>query len=442
VDVILRGAEVRTVRISLQDVTPAQARRVAARRKREIEAEDPTQGILASTLVLSERGSSAVWVVSSHREVCEALNFDLGLRGLTVDRLVPHALALGAMNRLLPPARSKGLTAIVWLDSQVGSCIIADRLGWVFDRDISLKYAGDRILRREEDTASGHDEDEQNVERLATELQRTFTYVERELNLGDVVRVRLCGTIEGIDELGRALGKTLRMEVRSISERPKSKKETARPTEVGAAVGAAMLPRWAAAANLLPPDAQIARRAIRLRRPLVAAVVVAAFVTLAAGATGFVKYRTVRTEVERVRALAARWDEERDAFKAQIEIGARADRIRRAYGTLNRSEPPWGSMLQVLGAVLPAPLVVQQLEVHRDPSGWKMEVTLEGQAFRQADIAEAVGKLRDALQEHDLFRIIVLEAQGPPQPGPEGSLARYRLMAWVAAVPTEEMPGG
>jgi hypothetical protein len=243
-DVILRGPEVQIQRIDLPGITRAEARRVATRRKQELEQSEFGEDVFVSTLLVAERRGGTLWLMSALREVCEAVDFDVTRRGLRVDRLVPHTLALGAMTRTLPPPRSKGLTAVLWLDPDVGTCVVADERGWLFDRSISLKYAGDRLLHADDEAADAEQEEEyQQVERLATELERTFTYVERQLGLGEVVRMRLCGIAEGLDDLARTLAANLRLEVVCLGTARRGETQPSIPPAAGAALGAAMLPR-------------------------------------------------------------------------------------------------------------------------------------------------------------------------------------------------------
>jgi hypothetical protein len=99
-------------------------------------------------------------------------------------------------------------------------------------------------------------------------------------------------------------------------------------------------------------------------------------------------------------------------------------------------------MLVVLGAALPESLFVQRLEIHPEGHGWKLAVSLEGQGPSQSDVAAWVRQLDDELRDGELFRVVALEPEGPPLRSAEGVSARYRLVAWVAPLSTEDFPGG
>jgi hypothetical protein len=266
--------------------------------------------------------------------------------------------------------------------------------------------------------------------------------VERDLGLGEVVRVRLSGIVDEPDILARALARQLRLEVCAIDDPARGRPKVALPAEAGAALGAAMLPRSAGVANLLPSESQRQRQVAGARRLLVAALAITLATSVAAGTAGFLKYGAVRAEADRVRASAEMWDAERGSLQAQVARRARAGQIRNVHRSLTRSEPPWPPMLVILGASLPKLLFVQQLEVKSAPPGWSMVLALEGRARSQAEIAEAVGELRDRLEEDDLFRIVLVEPDGPPTLAGGLSSARFRLVARVAPVSVQEGQGG
>jgi hypothetical protein len=332
---------------------------------------------------------------------------------------------------------------VLWLDPDVGTCVVADERGWLFDRSISFKYAGDRLLYTDDEAADpAQEEDYQQIERLATELERTFTYVERQLALGEVVRICLCGVAEGLDDLARTLAANLKLEVVRLGAARRGDSQSSIPPAAGAVLGAAMLPRPAQEANLLPPEVAHARAAARARRPLVVALGLASIMTLLAATVGLVWYQTTRSALDSARAAAAKWEVGREGLEGQAALMLRADQIRAALSALTRPEPSWDAMLVVLGAALPESLFVQRLEIHPEGHGWKLAVSLEGQGPSQSDVAAWVRQLDDELRDGELFRVVALEPEGPPLRSAEGVSARYRLVAWVAPLSTEDFPGG
>lgn len=424
-DVVLRGPEVRIQRIDLPDVTPAVARRVARRRQQEAMEQDSTGSTLLTTLSLTERTSSCLWLVTANQDVCESVDLEIGLRGVEADRLVPHALALGATNRLLSRAPSNLLTAVLWLDREGGTCVVADHFGWLFDRAIPLRFTSDG-------TGASQGEREQYVERLATEVDRTLTYVKRNLSLGDVARVRLCGVTDDLESLAATLGTRLGLEVHTLESSLRREGDPRIPSQAGAALGAAMLPRSARVANLLPEEKLRSRRGARMRRPLKIALAAAVVVSVGAGTTGFVRYRGALSELVRIRAESARWEAEREGLQSEAALRIRAEQIRDAAKALGAPEPPIGDVLVVLGDALPRSLFVRQVEVRRQAAGWEMRASLDGEAQLQVEVADAMGLLREKLDASGLFRVALLEPETAPAAGQDWSSFRYRLVAWVA----------
>lgn len=440
-DIVLRGPEIHIQRINLPGISGNRAQQVAVRRKQEIEQGETGDEVYVSTLVVSDSEGSTIWLMSSLREICESIDFEITRHGFRVDRLVPHTLALGALTRLLPANRSKGLTAVVWVDPESGTCVIADRRGWLFDRTIPLKYAGDRMLQASEASLDPEgDKEYQQIERLATELERTFAYVEKQLNLGEVARIRLCGTAQGLDDLARVLAANLRLDAAQIGAFGQGDAAVSIPPEAGAALGAVMLPRPVRQANLLPPETLCTRAATRMRRPLMVALVLAIAFSVAIGIAGLVRYQAKRMSLTSARSVAQRWEDGREALAGQTALSLRADQARVAASLLDRSEPPWGGMLVVLGAAMPEILFVQQLDLHAEEQGWKLSVSLEGQAASQAELAAAVRHVEQQVRAHELFKLVSVESRMAPWTTDEGVLARYRLTAWVAPLSSQESP--
>jgi hypothetical protein len=71
-----------------------------------------------------------------------------------------------------------------------------------------------------------------------------------------------------------------------------------------------------------------------------------------------------------------------------------------------------------------------------------MSVSLEGDARRPAEAANAAAELREQLENHYLFRLISIESDSAPFSGAEWGPPRYRLTAWVVPVLPEGDYGG
>ncbi len=434
VDVVLRGVDVRIERLNLPSATRAEARRVAQRQREHIEHTDAPGSLLVSSLIERDSAGSTIWMVAANREMCRAGDVELDARGLCAQRLVPQSLALGALNRLLPPPATPGLTGILWLEQDSGLCVVADAKGWVFDRQMSLKYARDSLGTGDTpDAVSWMEEEHRYVERVATELERTFFYVQRHLELGDVQRFVVGGSHPDLEVITGALQVNLDLPAESLSELDLGL-DRPTPLQAAAALGAATLPRAALAANLLPLDVCAPRLVTRARRGLVAALAVA--VVLGALILGQAIWRlhAVGGELERVRAEAARWQPERGRLQRLESERSKANRIHEVNALFERAEPPWTALLMVIGASLPEQLFAKRIHMQPDADGWRIELVIETDGLPEVEATTAVTQFRDRLTALELFQILESAPLAFDRDGGSETALRFRLRGWIAAV--------
>ena len=130
IDVVTRESDLRVERIDLPGVGRREAQEVGRRRLSErVDTGGEGADLVASSLVDTRDGDSAVWLVCGQADVCEAADLVLTMRGIHAQRLLPHRLALGALARFYPEPGQGELTGILWLDENHGTCVVADRFG-------------------------------------------------------------------------------------------------------------------------------------------------------------------------------------------------------------------------------------------------------------------------------------------------------------------------
>jgi len=430
VDVVVHIPEIRISRVDLPGVRVRDARRVAQRRREDLQGEG-SSALHVSSLVRATPAGSALWLISGPVEACAEIDAELGARGIRAERLLPLSLALGALVRLLPKPEGKGLTAIVWVEAEWSHCVVADSEGWLFDRQIPLKLGFDAALGETPANAVAWEEEEhQFIEHVTVELDRTFAYVERNLALGQVGRICVCGPLIGLESLEQALVANQSLAVTRLGARPLPGLGWAPHPAAAVALGGVALGGSVAEATLLPRHLAAPRLRARARQRLVRAAVAASAFGMLALACAVWNVATVSASVSRLRAEAKRWEGERAGLAQLATERERAQRVLDARATLTRAEPPWSALLVVLGGLMPEKLFVSHLALAREPTGWRMEIWLDSEGMGESETAEAAASLRGRLAALSLFRVIELEPERSQGAALE---TQYRIATWVAA---------
>jgi len=430
VDAVVHAPEIQISRVELPGVRVREARRIAERRREDLCGEDPT-ALQVSSLVRKTPTGSALWLVSGPREACAEIDAELGARGIRAERVLPLSLALGALVRLLPKPEGEGLTAILWIEAEWSHCVVADSEGWLFDRQIPLKLGFDAALGDTPANAVAWQEEEhQFVEHVTVELDRTFTYVERNLALGQVASICICGPLAGLESLEHALVANQSLPVTRIGAGPLPGLGWAPHPAASVALGGVALGGSVEEATLLPQAIAAPRLRARARHRLVRAAAAACVLGMLALACAAWNVTTISASVERLRAEAKRWEGERAGLAQLATERARAQRVLDARTALTRPEPPWSALLVALGGLMPAKLFVSRLVIARELEGWRMEIWLDSEGLRESETAEAAAALRGRLAALSLFRVIELE---PERPHGAATNTQYRIATWVAA---------
>ena len=438
VDAVVHVPEIRISRIDLPGVRTREARRIALRRREDLAGEG-SDLLHVSSLVRATPVGSAIWLLSAPSEICAEVDAELTARGIRAERVVPFSIALGALVRLLPPPEDQGLTAIVWIETEWSHCVVADAEGWLFDRQIPLKLGFDLAVGDvPANEVAWQEEEHQFVEHVVVELDRTFNYVERNLALGRVVRICVCGPLAGLESFEHALVANQALAVTRLGGRSLRRLgSTPHPAAAGV-LGGAALGGSVSEATLLPRALAAPRLRARAKRRLVraaAAVCVFGALTLAYAVWDLT---SVSAAVARVQAEAKRWEGERAGLVQLATERERAQRVLDASAMLARPEPPWGALLVALGGLMPEQLFVEHLSISHEPEGWRMELWLDAEGLRETETAEAVGILRGRLAALSLFRVIDLV---PDQPRGASTESQHHIAAWIAAVEKRQSDG-
>jgi len=427
-EAVVHVPEIRIARVDLPGVRLRDARRIAERRCADLRGDPPA--VHVSSLVRRTRAGSVLWLVSAPNDVCLELDAELRQRGIEADRVLPLSLALGALARLLPAAEGGGLTALLWLEQEWSHCVIADSEGWLFDRQIPLKLGFDAAIGATPANAVAWEEEEhQFIEHVVVELGRTFNYVERNLSLGRVANVCLCGPLAGLEPVEHALVANQMLPILRLGARPLPSLGWAPHPASGAALGGIALGGSVAEATLVPDAALVPRLKARARRSLLRAAV-AACALLALGLAAAAAYVSgISTSIERLRAQASRWEGERAALAQLAGERERARRVLDAHAAISQPQPPWSALLTALGGSMPERLFVAKLAIAREPEGWRMEIWLDSEGLDEAATADAVARLGNRLSALPLFSVIPSERQAAHEPAAD---SRQRIVTWVA----------
>ncbi len=429
-DAIVHMPEIRISRMNLPGVRLREARRIAERRREDLLGEQP-EALLVSSLVRRTPLGSVLWLVSGSSDACAEIDAELAGRGIEADRVLPLSLALGALARVLPEPERAGLTALLWIEAEWSHCVVADSQGWLFDRQIPLKLGFDAAIGETPANAVAWQEEEhQFIEHVTVELDRTFNYVERNLALGEVSRICICGPLTGLESLEHALVANQSLPVVRIGARSLASVGWVPHPAAGVVLGGVALGGSVAEATLLPDAIAAPRLKARARQRLMRATAAVCVVGALALAGAVWNVAAISASIDRLRAEAKRWEGERAGLARLASERERAQRIFDASATLTRAEPPWSTLLIALGGLMPEELFVSRLAIARELEGWRMEIWLDSEGLGEAETAEAAGAVRGRLAALSLFRVITLEPEATHGLATD---TQYRIAAWVAA---------
>jgi len=404
-EVPMRSPDLRHRRIELPVLTPAQARLVGHRKVQDFLAEQD-EACTGSFLRVRQTGSYPIWLVAAPESVPALFENRWLAFGFAVHRLSSESLALGNLTRILPPLAEGELVAVLELHQDGGDCVIADAQGWHFNRMIPMRHA--RVLGSTDALGESGGKQEGlsrvQLERVETELERTFVYVERELRIGRVVRLVLTGELPDLELLRDHLSERLESEVGCIGDFIEAGPAARLPAAAARAVGLVLAPD-ARGCSLLSPESKERRRRRRARFQLhVACTILGAVLTLVSGA--------MAVHGLSAESATARMAEEMGSNAERLEIidetartRERASRLDRALATIRRAEPPWFDVLEVISRKLPADVALRDMRLERRERSWVCELSIEARGATVSDAASHVAEFRERLATVPFLRV-------------------------------------
>ena len=436
-DVVLPGhVPVQIQRLELSGVGRWEGQRVARRKLSALRADDPDGQLEVASLARVGGSGCIVWLFSAPARACHEIHAELRRAGLRPARLIPREFAIAALSSALSPLES-GLDAFLWMEEELARCVVADREGWVFSRDIPLQPARSWPAETAGLEALPDAEPGMDLDWLATELERTCRYVEREVASESIRRLTLCGSPEGFPRLDQVLVQRLAIPVSTLGERSSSSPTLElRPLEA-AAVGMCLLGRRVSEANLLPTRIRSVHDEQRARGRLVHALAVLAVCVALALGVGGIRYRNVATELDTAAHEFDSLSAERVAFAQAYEEAARIARLRELHTLLDRPEPPWGTLLDLLGRVAPEDLYVQRVEAWQDGTDWRLRLNVVIEAPYASESAARLEEYRARLLDLGLVQLepLGMKPKFSDGEGTRGARGlRYQLEGRVAAM--------
>jgi hypothetical protein len=476
----VRSAGAQHERATLPALSRGELRAVVRRRSEELAARAGAAQCTASLSARGEQGA-ALWLVGVDEAESERERETWLRRGFPLARLQSRHLALGQLVRCLAPLAEGEVVAIFDIEPETGTCVLADRAGWIFSREVPLRFMGrgpsargarseptpaaltpdDPSIRVLEGASAAEgesaalatqpiaEEEERDplediaiqAERLATELRRTFRYVEGRIGAQPVSRVILAGELTELIDLGPALGAQLGLPVEVLAN---GQGDDARPVGGAAVVlGMACAPS-ASGGNLLAPPVQRALAARRLRRRLQRGLAVAALGAAAAGLAVALEAGSLSLRLD---SLERAWAADADA-RALVAAGQaaaqRASELEHAFAQLDAPQPSAAALLRALSLQVPDEAALQRLRIEPGEQGTLLELTLDASGATMASAAQSVSDFARELAQAPFVRVDVVEpeAEGaPPEPN-AAPRVRFRVVGELAAVAPDAGVGG
>lgn len=401
--IALRHGDLRHERLELPAMPKRDLKRIGQRRSHEF-SRDFGEDAVSATLLPRAHGEP-LWLAVAPAQASRAAFETWRERGVTPRAAHSHHLALAELGRFVRDHDREQLVAILDVSESAATCVIADAHGWVFSREIPLKFAGERALREESPEDFDLDPLEDGVnhaERLHTELVRTFHYVQSQLVLGNVVRVVLCGDDPDLFALSTVLSTNLELPVEVLEQALDLGLASDPPAPAAAvAIGLALAPTQG---NLLPADLKALTRAARVRRHLSAGLAGSVLMTAAIG----VFVVTHSTQLQRdLAALKGQWEaqrERREALLTAVQMREDAAALESFWAELAPQQPRTSASLRTLGAALPPALHVEHLRIEKRDDRWRASIVVaaEGDGTESAD---AVSRWSQRLSASPLFAV-------------------------------------
>jgi len=448
-EVSLDSNSVGLKRVELPPVNRRELDSIAMRRLSEF-ARESDEATVADYGRSRMRDSRQAWLstlgVTEARE-CQETWTELGP---SIHRVTPRPIALGYLASLMPPPAEGELNAVCEVKRGRGLAVLVDEEGWVFSRSISFKFAGDRMMRVANDDGielAGDDQSRDGVHsdlaRIVTELERTFRYAQGELGLGAVSRIVLSGDLPELEPLAEELRKHLKLEVSIFGEAFEDGPAAGADPAASTAIALCLAP-GRRGSNLLPGQARERLRALAQRKALVAALVTSLGAIAVATSVGAVQVYRLEDRAEQ---LARQWEagaEERSADERDRRSRGQARHLRETMATIERSEPPWPTLFDVMGRLAPPDLSVAELDAEYRHGVWEYAMEVDAVGDSMSEAVEHVADFSRVLGDTPLFTVKEVRRVRTSAPNPDleqGEVGvRFHLTGQVAVL-AREAPG-
>lgn len=421
----LRSQSLRHQRIDLPRATSRRGARMIAKRRLRSLVDEGREGALGTFGLQIQRGGGRIWLATVPRNLCEELAESFSDHGLSLETIGSRHLALGNLAKLLPPAEDDALTAVFDVERDIGTCVVVDGEGWLFSREVKHKFMGDRMVRQPVEMSQAFDVEasEPNalvlepevdealdateeldplevealeIERLATEIQRTIRYVETELALGKIRRTVLCGEVDHLTGSLAALGERLEQPVYDLRGLLRDSRGLDVSNESGVALGALLTPN--SGTQLLPEPAASVVRGRTGRRKLLRVAAGLFFVLSCALGVRVAQESELQAEIARRDAMWTASAPTRRSVEEGLATRARGDLLEAGLERLRGEAPPWIALLQTVAALLPTRTEVRRLEVFAWEDGWRANLALRSEAENVSDAAGQVSAFTERLR--------------------------------------------
>jgi hypothetical protein len=411
------------------------------------------------------RGSGTaapIWYSTAPRATVDDLLARWHAADARCHRLVSRHIALAQLARFASQVADGKLVIFIDLEDETGACVVADRHGWVFSREVKLRARSDGAPEAEdqalalfggdlepidldEKPESALDERLDPFEQLAavaerarTEIRRTMQFVTSELGLGEVSEVFVGGDGGEVAALSGPLSSSLDVPVRPVSdlvERVLGTQLGPTANGIGAALGLA-LSAGRLDATLLPEPVKHERRIRALRRPLLAGLAAALGIAVLVAGSLLARERTLESELA---AMEAHWLADA-AVRAEVErvqtARSRVDALALQWDRVRPPGPLWAPLLADLGASLPDHVWIDQMRAELRSGEWRLDASVQAEAMGMGAAALGISEFARTLGASPLIRVDGLVREPAPRAAIErdAGVVRFQLEASMAPV--------
>jgi hypothetical protein len=465
----LHAAGVVHERLRLPALSRGELRQVERRRSVDFVERLGAESCVATSLRRT-RERATIWFAGIDLGTSERAHTHWRECGLELDRLQSRHLALGQLAAGLPPLGANQVAAIFDIEADTGTCVLVDGEGWIFSREVPLRFMGRRVELRGQEPAAALEPNALSLdsgeapspaapgapplqsedfdpladlaaqaERLATELRRTFRYAEGQLGASPVSRVLLAGALTELIDLSPALSEQLGIPVEVLCD------TGGQPVGgAAAALGMACSPDREGG-NLLPLPVREARVRARMRTRLTRTAVVAGLCFGAAALALALQLGSLESRSFELETLWHTDEVARVRLAATEDARARSAALARALAALDAPAPSATALLRMLGGLMPEHAAMEELRAEAGDEGWSLRITVaahDGESPGTA--ARGVSDLEAKLAHAPLLAIDAVERDVDAVAAPDAALdatnrapLRFTLRGQLALVTGE-----